>query len=110
MQSQQLEAVHEILRRRYPVFVNLQQDNARRHTARTIMTKIQKLGRIEMLPHPAYSPDLAPSDYQLFRFMAHFLRGRNFEKIEAVEVCLTEFFVSRIRDWYRRGIIKLSKR
>ena len=75
------------------------------------MTKIQELGGIELLPHPAYSPDLAPSDYHLFPPMAHFLRGRNFENFEAVEVGLTEFFASKkTRDWYRRGIIKLSQR
>ena len=37
------------------------------------------------MPHPAYSPDLAPSDYHLFRSMAHFLRGRRFENDEQVE-------------------------
>ena len=88
--SQQLERVHEILRRRYPALVNryrviLQQGNARPHTAGTIMTKIQDFGGIELLPHPAYRPDLAPSGYHLFRSMAHSLRGRNFENIEAVE-------------------------
>ena len=58
----------------------------------------------------AYNPDLAPSDYHMFRSMAHFLRGRNFESIEAVEVDLGEFFASKTRDWYRRGIINLAER
>ena len=62
--SRQLEQVHEILRRRYPVLFNqdrvlLQQGNARPHAARTTMAKIQELGTTELLPHPAYSPDLA---------------------------------------------------
>ena len=90
--SQQLERVHEILRRRYSALIGrnrviLLQDNARFHTARTILTKIQELGGMELLPHPAYSPDLAPSVDYLFRFITHFLRGRNFENIKAVEVC-----------------------
>ena len=42
--------------------------------------------------------------------MAHFLRGRNFQNIEAVEVSLNEFFTSKTRDWYRRGIINLAER
>ena len=71
------------------------------------MTKIQGLGGIELLPHPAYSPELAPSDYHLFRFMAHFLRGRNSENIE---VGLTEFFASKIRERYRRGKINIGER
>ena len=113
--SQQLELVHEIFRRRYTVLVDrnrvlLQQDNARPQSARTSMTKIQELGGIELLPHPVYSPDLAPSDYHLFRSMAQFLRGRNFENFEAVEVGLTEFFASKIIDWHRRGITNLAER
>ena len=100
---QQFERVREILRRRYPAIVNrnrvlLQQDNARSQTARTTKTKIQELGGIELLPHPAYSPDLAPSDYYLFRSMVHFLRGGNFENLEAVEVGVTELFASKSRD------------
>lgn len=72
--------------------------------------KIQELGGIELLPHPAYSPDLAPSDYHLFRSMAHFLRRRNFDNIEAVQVGLAEFFASKTRNWYRRGIMNLAER
>ena len=92
--SQQLERVHEILKPSYTALVNrnrvlLQQDNSRPHTARTTMTKIQELGGIELLPHPAHGSDLAPSDYHLFRSMAHFSRGRNFEDIEDVEVVPT---------------------
>ncbi|KAJ4446308.1 hypothetical protein ANN_13003 [Periplaneta americana] len=33
--------------------------------------------------------------YHLFRLMAHFLRGRNFEDFEAVEMGITEFFGSK---------------
>ena len=112
---QQLEGVHDNLRRRHPALVNrksvlLQLDNARPHTARTTMTKFHLCGGFELLPHPAYRPDFAPSDYHLFRSMAHFLRGRNFENIEAVEVCLTEFFALKTTDCYRRGIINLAER
>jgi len=32
-----------------------------------------KTGGIELVPHPAYSFDLVPSDYYLSRSMAHFL-------------------------------------
>ena len=101
--SQQLERVHEILRWRYLVLVNrirnlLQQDNARPHTARRTMAEIQELGEIELLPHPTYSPDLVPSDYNLFQSMVYFLYGRNSRNIKAVEVGLTELFASKTRD------------
>ena len=65
--SQQLERVHENLSQRYPALTNRnrilsQQDNARPHTARTTTTKVQELEGFELLPHPVYNPDLAPSD------------------------------------------------
>ncbi|EZA57614.1 Histone-lysine N-methyltransferase SETMAR, partial [Ooceraea biroi] len=50
------------------------QDNARPHTSLTIRTKLLQLGW-DVLPHPAYSPDIAPSDYYLFRSLQNFLKG-----------------------------------
>ncbi|EFN80260.1 Histone-lysine N-methyltransferase SETMAR, partial [Harpegnathos saltator] len=32
----------------------------------------------ELLEHPAYSPDLAPSDYYLFPNLKKFLAGKRF--------------------------------
>lgn len=105
--SEQLERMYTVLRQRYPALVNrkrvlLQQDNARPHTAQTTQDKITELQGVELLPHPAYSPDLAPSDYHLFRSMAHFLRGRHFANYEQVEEACQEFFASKDPAWYRR--------
>jgi hypothetical protein len=55
--------------------VLLQQDNARPHTAKKT-PKIEELEGIELLLHPALSPDCEPSDYYLFRSVAQFLRGK----------------------------------
>ena len=43
----------------------LQQDNARVHTCKIAMDAVERNG-YELIPHPPYSPDLAPSDYFLF--------------------------------------------
>jgi len=40
----------------------LHQDNAPSHTSAVAMAKIHEL-RFELLDHPSYSPDLAPSDF-----------------------------------------------
>ena len=44
----------------------------------------------KLIPHPAYSPDLAPSDYFLFPNLKKDIRGRHFrsnvEVVVAVEV------------------------
>ena len=41
------------------------QDNARPHTAKKTLELIEYFGW-EVVPHPPYSPYLAPSDYHLF--------------------------------------------
>ena len=74
--------MYAVLRKHYPAIVNrkrvvVQQDNARSHTQKMTMDKIKEFDGIELLPHPPYSPDLALSDYYLFRSMAHFLEADN---------------------------------
>lgn len=113
--SEQLQRVYDILKARYPALVNrkralLQHDNAPAHIARMTQQKISELDGMEVLPHPAYSPDLAPSDFHLFRSMAHFLRGRTFDSVEEVENGCREFFESKPPEWYRSGIVQLAER
>ena len=45
--------------------VLLLQDNAHAHTSQVAMTAANKCG-FEILPHPPYSPDMAPPDFYLF--------------------------------------------
>lgn len=53
------------------------QDNARPHTANMTMNKLEELG-LNLLRHPPYSPDLAPSDFYLFSPMKSALHGKFF--------------------------------
>ena len=53
------------------------QDNARVHMCVVSMAKFHEL-RYELLPHPPYSPDLAPSDYFLLPNLKKWLRGKRF--------------------------------
>ena len=46
----------------------------------------------EVLPYPPYSPDLAPSNYHLFRILEHYLRGENFESAKHIKTSLLQFF------------------
>ena len=64
----------------------------------------------EMLPHPAYSPDLAPSDYHLFSSMGHALAERHFDSYEDVRKWLDECFASKDKEFFWRGIHKLPER
>ena len=51
----------------------LQHDNARPHTSRQTQDALRQL-ELTTLPHPAYSPDLAPSDYHLFPRLKKYLK------------------------------------
>jgi hypothetical protein len=102
--SQQLEKMYTGLLEKYPVLVNrklvlLQQDNARPHTVKKTLQKIEELEGIELLPHPALSPDLELSGDYLFLSMAQFLRGKNVQSVEDVEVAVKEFFASEDKEW-----------
>jgi len=88
----------------------MQQDNAPAHRSRIAKRKFDDLDGIEALPHPPYSPDLAPSDYHLFRSMAHFFSGKSFNTIAEVEIGVQEFFSSKPTEWYREGIQQLAER
>jgi histone-lysine N-methyltransferase SETMAR len=57
--------------------VLLHQDNARPHTSLRTREAVAKIGWAA-LPHPAQSPDVAPSDYRLFDSIKNPLRGRHF--------------------------------
>jgi histone-lysine N-methyltransferase SETMAR len=82
--------------------VLLQQDNARPHMAKKTVQKIEELEDIELLPHPAFSPDLEPSDYYLFRFMAQFLRGKKFKFVADVKVAVEDFLLPKIKSGFAR--------
>ena len=58
-------AIREERRGKLSKDVFLQQDNARVHTCKVTMDTVEQNG-YELIPHSAYSPDLAPSDFFLF--------------------------------------------
>jgi histone-lysine N-methyltransferase SETMAR len=90
--------------------VLLQQDNARPYTVKKTLQKIEKLEGMEVLLHPAFSPDLELSDYYLFRSMAHFLRGKKFQSVADVEVAVEEFFASKDKEWFYQAFKELAEK
>ncbi|CAH2095448.1 unnamed protein product [Euphydryas editha] len=52
-------------------------DNALSHVAVPVKNYLKTLDW-KVLPHPPYSPDIAPSDYHLFRLMANALSEQRF--------------------------------
>jgi hypothetical protein len=64
----------------------------------------------EILPHSPYFPDLAPSDYHLFRSLANNLRGVSFNDDAELQNWLDEFFVAKPVDFFKRGFENLPER
>jgi len=68
------------------------------------MDKIKELDDIELLTHPSYSPDLAPSNYYLFSSMAHVLRGWQFKNVEGITIGVQAFIYSKPKEWFHQGL------
>ncbi|KAG5313222.1 MOS1T transposase, partial [Pseudoatta argentina] len=89
--------------------VILLHDNARPHVAKPVKTYLETL-KWEVLPHPPYSPDIAPSDFHLFRSMAHGLADRRFHSYEEAEKWIDSWIASKDMSFFRRGIHVLPER
>ena len=68
----------------------LQQDNARVHTCKNAMDTVERNG-YELIPYPAYSPDLAPSDFFLFPNLKKGILGCHFLPDEEVVTAAEEW-------------------
>lgn len=104
----QLDAVAEKLRGKQQKVYFLH-DNARPHVASMTQQKIQSLGWTT-LPHPPYSPDLAPTDYHLFRALSQHLEEKRFTNENDLNNDIQRFFDEKPPDFYKRGIDLLPVR
>ena len=73
------------------------------------MVKLNELS-FELLPHPPYSPDLAPWNYWLFAELKKMLQGNKFDSNEEVIVESEAYFESKDESFYKKCIEKLEKR
>jgi histone-lysine N-methyltransferase SETMAR len=63
----------------------LHHDNASAHTVVSVREFLVKKN-IPVLPHPPYSPDLAPCDFYLFRKLKLKLTGHHLGTIENIKL------------------------
>ena len=66
----------------------LQLDNAPAYTA-LFVREFLATKQITVLEHPAYSPDLAPTDFFLFPKIKEMLKGRHFDDIDDIRINTT---------------------
>lgn len=84
-------------------------DNAPAHASVKATTSAKELG-FKILPHPPYSPDLAPSDFHLFGPLKNSLRGIHFGDDESVKAAVEQWLGDQLGDFYNRGIYSLIPR
>jgi len=87
-------AVKSKRRGRLRTSVLLQHDNARPHTARSTVATIQDLP-FECLPHPPYSPGLAPIVFHVFGPPKEAMAGKSFRSDEEVQQAVHEWLSSQ---------------
>jgi histone-lysine N-methyltransferase SETMAR len=87
--------------------VMLLHDNARPHAAARTQGMLQEFGW-KVFEHPAYSPDLAPSDFHLFPKWKELLGGRRFKSDEEVKDAFKEWLKGLAAEVYDEGIQNLS--
>ncbi|GFO03163.1 transposase [Plakobranchus ocellatus] len=108
-----LDRLKEAIRRKRPGLLKrgvvLQHDNATPHSANLTQQWLQRYGW-EILPHPAHSPDLAPSDFHLFGPLKRHLGGMAFETEDDLINELRNLFDNLDVDFFRVGITSLLSR
>ncbi len=87
----------------------LHQDNAPVHVSAPTLGKFGEWG-IELLPHPPYSPDLAPCDYALFPKLKEQLRGRRFRTLHQLQTATKDILNSFDTDFFEETIADLVTR
>ena len=82
--------------------VLLQQDNARVHTCKVAMDAVERNG-YKLIPHPAYSPYVAPSDFFLFPNLKRDIRRLHFRSDEEVVTAVEEWVNGKDPDFFSSG-------
>lgn len=108
-----LRKLKEAIRRKRPELdvrdIKLHHDNARPHTSFVTTAAIAHMGW-SVVPHPPYSPDLAPSDFHLFPSMKESLRGKSFDNLDEVKNAIKEWVRQRDEEFFQSGFSSWIKR
>ena len=86
--------------------VLLLQDNAPVHMSQVAMTGATECV-FEILPHPPYSSDMAPSDFCLFQKLKSHLRGTQYGSNESVIEAVNKYLEDQENVYYFAGIRKV---
>jgi transposase len=83
--------------------VVLLHDNAHLHTTARIRGLLEHFNW-ELFDHPSYSPDLTPSDYQLFTYQKNSLGSQHFNNTGELMEGVKTWLSSQATDFFDTGI------
>ena len=101
-------AIHEKRRGKLSKGVLLQQDNTRVPTCKVAMDAVER-NRYDLISHPAYLPDLAPSHFFLFLNLKKDICGLHFRSDEVV-TAVEEWVNGKDPDFFSSGLMALEHR
>ena len=108
---QTLQKLHSRLRRVRPEKqAILHHDNARPHTSRQTQEALRRLNFNDILPHPPYSPDLAPCDFFLFPKLKEHLKGHHYTSDAEVQADVSRWCREKTPDFFADGMQQLVRR
>ena len=84
-------------------------DNARVHSCKVATDAVQRNG-YELILHPAFSPDLAASDFFLFPSLQKDIRGCHFRSDEVVVTAVEEWVNGKNPDFFSSGMMAFDHR
>ena len=100
-------AIREKRRGKLSKGVLLQQDNARVHTCNVAMDVVER-NWYELIPHPAYSPNLAPCNFFLFPNLKKYIRGCHFQSDEELVTAVEEWANEKDPDFFSSELMALE--
>ena len=86
---------------------NLSSGHAPAHKSVLAIGKLRDL-HYELLEHPPYFPDLAPSDFCLFPKLKLFLAGQHFSSNQEAIAAVEGYFADLTKNHYRDGIMAME--
>lgn len=84
-------------------------DNAPPHRAKRTKEAMKKES-IEVVAHPAYSPDISPCDYAAFRSLAGFLKNKRYSQRQDLQRAVNEWIDSKPASFWEDAINSLPNR
>lgn len=97
---EQLDRLREAVVQKYPELANKSDVIFHRDNARPLifLHTCEKLSEFswDVLLHSLYSPNLAPSDFHLFRSLQNSFDKKNFPNSDAIKIHFERFFAEKI--------------